>query len=219
MKKQELKEISTSIWDKLRRAIQEGDRSKATALVDKMQEESIQFRGFFMDFPNFTLTALSERCGEEAVHEVLRKIADHTIWAHIGPEFPRMNAEDRIRRRADVFTSTRGLNLDIQEDEEKFIIRIPCDTGGALLAKKECGKIKEAHSWSCGERDIPLYCTHCLIAFEVMAIERYGHPWWITFPPKKAGEHCIQYHYKDITKTPEQYYQRAGKKKQTRGKD
>jgi hypothetical protein len=213
MEKKEKKEISISIWDRLGAAIQEGDKSKAIALFKETKEEFDKFRASYLDFPNFTLTALAEKCGEEAVHEVLRKIAEETIWVHFGKEFPRWSAEERIRRRAWAWTRSHGVGIDIEEDDEKFIVRIPCDTGGVILGKKECGRVKEPHPWSAGERDIGYYCTHCLIAFEEMAIERYGHPWWITFPPKKAGERCVQYHYKDITQTPEKYYQRTGKSK------
>jgi len=213
MEKKEMEEISISIWDRLGTAIQEGDKSKSTALFKEMREEFEKFRGFYLDFPNFALTALAEKCGEEAVYDVLRKIAEHTIWTHFGQEFPRLSAEDRIRRRAYIWTLSHGVGIDIEEDEEKFIIKIACDTGGVIVGKKECGRVKEPHPWSCGEPDIAFYCTHCLIAFEVMAIERHGYPWWVTFPPKKAGERCVQYHYKDITKTPDVYYQRAGKSK------
>jgi hypothetical protein len=51
------------------------------------------------------------------------------------------------------------------------------------------------------------------VSAEVMAIEQHGYPFWISFPPKKSGEKCIQYHYKDVNKVPEKYYQRAGKEK------
>lgn len=213
MEKQELKRLSISIWDQLHRAVQAGDKSKATELIEEIQENVKKIKGVMTDCIDLALTSLAEQCGEEVVSDVMEKFSGNSIWPVFGEDFARLSGDERLRRRAYGWTALHGVNITIGEDEEKFILKIPCSTGGLLVAKKERGKVKETHPRFCGERDISLYCTHCLVAFEVMALNRQGHPWWINFPPKRAGELCVQYHYKDITKTPEIYYRRAGKDK------
>jgi hypothetical protein len=46
---------------------------------------------------------------------------------------------------------------------------------------------------------------------EMMAIEKLGHPAWVS-EPQPDGK-CIQILYKDPSKTPEKYYKRLGMEK------
>lgn len=211
MEKQDLSELSISIWDRLRGAIAAGDKDKAMQLIDETHSNVMQLRGILMDFIDSTMSALAEKAGEEAVYEVTRQICQKTLMPVFGEKFPKLDTEGRLKDRVFAWAVRHGMNVDIEEDEEKFVFRIPCDTGGHLTAKAESGRTRQAYPWSCGESGIVYYCLHCPVAAEVMAIEQHGYPFWITFPPKKAGEKCVQYHYKDVHKTPEEYYRRVGK--------
>jgi hypothetical protein len=213
MEKEELKELSVSIWDKLRDAVAEGDKSKAARLIDETYDNVMQLRSILMDFIDATMSALAAKAGEEAVYEVTRQICQQTLVPLFGEKLSKLDTEGRLKDRAFAWTVRHGMNVDIEEDEEKFIFRLPCDTGGYLAAKEGSGRTSQAYPWSCGESGINFYCLHCPVAAEVMAIEQYGYPFWINFPPKKAGEKCVQYHYKDVNRAPEEYYRRAGKEK------
>jgi len=213
MEKEELTKLSVPIWDRLRGAIAAGDKDKAMKLTDETYDNVMHLRGILMDFIDATMSALAEKAGEEAVYEVTRQICQKTLMPVFGEKFPKLDTEGRLKDRVFAWAVRHGINVDIEEDEEKFVFRIPCDTGGHLTAKAESGRTRQAYPWSCGESGIVYYCLHCPVAAEVMAIEQHGYPFWITFPPKKAGEKCVQYHYKDVHKTPEEFYRRVGKKK------
>ncbi len=217
MDKKELKEISISIWEKVRGAIERGDKEEAKALLEEGVKNVYQLRGILMNFIDAFQTALAEKTGEEAVHQTMRNICNENMMPLFGQKFPRLTTEERIRDRAYAWAVRHGVSIDIEEDDEKFIFKLPCDTGGVLAAKPESGRTKQAYPWSSGEKDVGYYCAHCALAAEVMAIEQVGYPFWINFPPKKAGELCIQYHYKDTGKVPEKYYRRAGKTKPAKG--
>ena len=213
MKKEELKAISTSIWDKVRDAIDKGNKEKAKALLEEGVSNVYQLRGILMDFIDELQIALAERAGEEAIHETMRKICNARMMPLFGQKFPRLTTEERIRDRAFAWAIRHGISFEIEEDDEKFICKIPCDTGGLLAAKPTSGRTKKAYPWSGGEKGVGYYCAHCSLAGEVMAIEQVGYPFWINFPPKKAGDVCVQWHYKDVRKAPDKFYQRAGKSK------
>jgi len=215
MKKEELTQSSISIWDRLRKAVADGDKEKAIKLIDENYNNVMQLRGILMDFIDASMTALAEKAGEEAVYEVTRKICSETLMPLFGEKLPRLNTEGRIKDRINAWAVRHGINIEIEEDEEKFILRIPCDTGGYLMAKPVSGRTSKAYDWSSGEAAVGYYCLHCLVSAEFMAIEQHGYPFWITFPPKKAGERCVQYHYKNVKNAPEQYYHRVGKEKKT----
>ena len=79
------------------------------------------------------------------------------------------------------------------------------------------GKLKKAgpHTW--GEENVPIYCAHCPIVHEAYPVNVAGPgaQFWIHASPfpKKPGDPCIYYIYKDPTKIPAKYYDRIGKKK------
>jgi hypothetical protein len=213
MEKETLEALSVSIWDRLRDAVEKGNKNEAAVLIDETYNNVMQLRGILMDFIDTTLGALAEKAGEQAVYEVTRQICQKTLMPVFGEKFPGLDTEGRLKDRAFAWTVRHGMNVDIEEDEEKFVFRIPCDTGGHLAAKEGSARTTREYPWSCGERGVSYYCLHCPVAAEVMAIEQHGYPFWINFPPRKAGEKCVQYHYKDANKTPEEYYHRAGQEK------
>ena len=213
MNEEELKEASISIWDKLRTAVADGDKEKAVKLIDETYSNVMHLRGILMDFIDATMSALAEKAGEEAVFEVTRHICQKTLMPVFGEKFPKLDTEGRIKDRIFAWSIRHGVNVEIKEDEEKYVFYIPCDTGGHLTAKTDSGRTSQAYPWSCSESGVVYYCLHCPVAAEVMAIEQHGYPFWVAFPPKKPGDSCIQYHYKDVNKTPEEYYKRVGKEK------
>lgn len=210
MEKQELTELSLPLWDRLRRAVREGDTVKVLALIDETQESFKRNRANAGKFVNLALSVLAQRAGEDAIEEVVRTWARETVWPIFGKDTADMSAEEKVRRRAKVCTTLHGVEVNIEEDAEKFTLRFNCSSGGVAV-KEESRRLKQAHAWACGEQGISFYCTHCLLAFEVMAMERVGHPWWIVSPPKEFGEQCVQYIYKDTAKIPKTNHRRAAR--------
>ena len=89
--------------------------------------------------------------GEEAVYEVTRKICDETLMPVFGEKLPKLDTEGRIRDRIFAWAIRHGMNVEIEEDDEKYVFHIPCDTGGHLVAKAESGRTRQPYTWSCGE--------------------------------------------------------------------
>jgi hypothetical protein len=159
------------------------------------------------------LTFISEHQGEEAVNKAMRTFFDRTLKSFIGSEFGDLNAEERMKNRAHIWTNLHNEDVTIEEDDEKFIIKWPCDTGGWLVTKDNFGKTSHPYPWSNSKKGISYYCVHCIIAYEVRFVEEFGFHNFIVIPPVKAGEQCTQIFYKDIDKVPEQYYEMVGMKK------
>jgi len=213
MRKEQLQQLSISTWGKIRRAIQDGNKESALDLVEIAKDNEKKMRSILMRFIDFSLTRLAETTSEDSVYQVMKDYCIECAWPLFGEEFPELNHKEKLKRRVEPWTILHNVeNFEIKEDDEKYIIEFPCDTGGVLAGIGK-GKTKKAYPWSSGEKDVGYYCTHCHTAYEMMAIDQCGHPWWITFPPKKQGDNCVQYVYKNIENTPEIYYVRSGGKK------
>ena len=215
MDKSELEELEVSIYEKLRRATRAGDKKKALGLLDEIYHNRNTYRDIFLTWIDILQTYGADRLDEDFVYETNRLLAERVIWpAFEGKYGPETNGEDRLKQRAYVWTSLHGINIEeIEEDEEKFIIKLKCPTGGSIRSKEQYGKTKEAHPWSYGQEGICYYCTHCPITLELMLIEKIGYPPQISLPQPEGR--CTQYIYKDPESVPEEYYKRIGKKKKT----
>ena len=112
-------------------------------------------------------------------------------------------------------------NLTVEEDDEKFILTMqPCGSGGRLIDSGAYegplgyAKLKKPgpHTW--GEADLPIYCAHCPWAQEIFPVSEVGEGmqlWIHASPfPKKPGDPCVQYVYKDPKYVPDRYYERVG---------
>lgn len=220
MEKRELDEMRVSIYEKLRRAIREGDKEKALGLLGEIDRNRENYRDMYLTWVDLLLTYIADNLGEEAVFKTMRvlyqQVGRPRVIAAVGePALGPTSAEDRVRRRAYLWTSAHGSDIDeIQEDREKFTIKLKCPTGGAIRTREQFGKTKEAHPWSYGQKGFSYYCAHCPSSFEIMSIEQFGYPVWVTLP--QPGGRCSQYLYKDPESVPEEYYRRVGMEKKAR---
>ena len=202
----QLSELSASAWDQLRKAVREGDTEQTLALIDELQDTGVKSRASLSGFVNIALTVLAEKVGEDAVLEATKKFVTEYVWDFFGKEFQSLSPEGRLRRRARVCTAAHGVDISVEEDEQKYVLTFLCSTGGVIAKNNASGRIKGRHHWPSRHQGIPYFCMHCLAAFELMPTEINGHPWWIAFPPKKAGDVCTIHLYKDIKNAPTEYY-------------
>lgn len=222
MDKRELAKLGTSSWDKLRKAIKAGDKDASQRLLDVTFENAQKMRGVLTDAINIALSTLAEEAGEEAVHRAMRQFYVRDVKPFLGSDMGDLDAVEKLKRRAHAWTEGHGVPIEIEEDEEKYILHIPCDTGGRIVGRGGFGKTKTAYPWSGGKKGVGYYCTHCPISFELACVEEGRHPWWITLPPVRKGQQCRQYIYKRAEDIPLRYYRRLGYGKptpQTRGKN
>jgi hypothetical protein len=208
MEKEELKELTVSIFERLRQAIR-GDMKGIGINTDRCNKHD------FDESYGYGLTAqpLLPRWGD-ALYEIHRINGERALWPRLGWIMDPIPPEEKIRRRAYTWTHWHGTTLDaIEEDEEKFTLRVKCDSGGSIRMWPQHGKTKKGHPWSWGEKDFCYYCAHCSIVFEIMAIEKAGYPAWLVNPEPEGR--CVHYLYKNPADVPEKYYKRVGMKKKT----
>ena len=215
MKKEELKELGLTSYEKLRVSIEQGDKRKAVNLLNEIIKNRESYRRWFMDMIDLLLTRLADKAGEEEVHKLLRDLYHirSVSGASLFGDWTKLSAEEVVKSRARSWTASHAVPIQIEEDNEKFTLKISCPTGGGLRLKAEYGKTKKPHPWSHGEVGFCLYCTHCITFFEMIAIEKFGYPIWGNDPVSKPEGTCMQYIYKDPKFVPEEVYKRVGKEK------
>ena len=105
----------------------------------------------------------------------------------------------------------------ITEDDEKITFTMnPCGSGQRLVRKglyesQGYGTTHEAHDWSYGRKNFPLYCTHCSFMNEKMPIEWSGYPLYPSDPPEDFDpDPCTWYWYKERDAIPERHWERYG---------
>lgn len=215
MKKEELKEMGLTSYEKLKICIEQGDKSKALHLLDEIIKNRESNRHWFMDLIDLLLIRLAEKAGEEEIYKLLIDL-DHLRSASGAGLFgnrTKLSPEEVVKTRARTWTASHAVPIELEEDHEKFTLTIPCPTGGRLRRKAEYGKTRKPHPWSHGEAGFCLYCAHCITFFEMIAIEKFGYPLWVNNPLSKPEGTCQQTIYKDPKFVPEEVYKRVGKEK------
>ena len=217
MDKQELKDLTVSIYDRLIRTIEKGDTEQALALIDEIERNKYDFDNAYRINIDVLLKYIADKLGEEALYEVHRLNGELAIWPRFGWAFDKnIPVEDKVRRRARAWTDWHCINIDeITEDADKFSIRYTCPSGGTVRMWPERGKTKKGYPFSWGERGFAYYCLHCPVIFDIMSIERYGHQPWITIQHPEGR--CELQLWKDPARIPETYYQRVGMSKKAAG--
>lgn len=205
MNKTELKHLGVSNRSKLRAAIEKGDKKAALALLEETTANETKLRNAIVGGMDAVLSFVADRLGEEAVCDAMKAWYTQELRPFIGAEAGEADAAERTRNRAYIWTGLHNVDIQVEEDHEKFTLRFPCDTGGVLAAKDCSGKMKSKFYWANREKGVAYYCTHCTVAYQVMFTEDFGFPDFIVCPPKKPGELCVQYVYKDPSRIPEEY--------------
>lgn len=209
---QELERLRFSIYERLRWAIQEGDKERALALLDEIDRHRAAYRNVYLTWIDLLLTYIADRLGEEAVYETMRVFDRRMVRPTIEGTYGDAGAEDRLKRRANLWTCLHGATLDsISEDDEKFVLSFRCASGGSIRTKEQFGKTRGAYPWTYGQSGFSYYCIHCPTSFDIMSIEQLGYPVWVTFPQPEGR--CVQWLYKDPRAVPDQYYRRVGKER------
>lgn len=212
MQKRELKDLGVSNRKKFREAIEKGDKAKSLALLNETIRNETKLRNAIVGGMDALLCFIADRLGEEAVCDAQKAWYSRELKPFIGAEAGEKDAEKRMRNRAYIWTGLHDVDIQVEEDDEKFTLKFPCDTGGMLVGKKTCGRIRGKYYWSNHEEGIPYYCTHCTVAYQVMFAKDFGFPDYVVSPPKKAGDHCVQYVYKDPAKIPQEFRSRFAEK-------
>ena len=218
---QELEEMGTLTLDRLKQAIEDGNKEKAKALADAMYKESLQMHDMYVDWAAGFMDWIYRNNGDEALLEAQKQI--YTVYFGL-EELPDMREVPFKVRAAGSVRSLKGHQqpMKIEEDDEKLsITMVPCGSGERLYQKGRfdppynLSVIDKAQPLTGNRTNYPVYCTHEPV-IELLAIENLGYPITVCFPSENAAREeggCTFCIYKEFKDTPEEVWTRVGKEK------
>src|SRR3546814_14517815 len=97
----------------------------------------------------------------------------------------------------------------VSEETDRFVVTCsPCGSGGQLRRTKKVERVEQAQDWTWGKEEVPYYCTHCALMWEILPTEKRGYPIRINLPPEKDDDPCVHLYYKNPKDIPEEYFTR-----------
>jgi hypothetical protein len=227
---EELDEFSKDFTRLAIEALDAGEIEQAKAWLKRHDETKDILHDLYLHWITGLLSHIYDHHGEDAAVRAVRDTAtrDQSQW---GYSF--LQAKKGIMKEAGFRGWIRFLvdvlrqhsmypGLTVEEDDEKFTLTMdPCGSGGRLInmgayeGPYGYRKLKNPgpHTW--GEKDLPIYCSHCPWAHEISPLfyggEEGSQLWVHGAPfPKKPGEPCVWLIYKDPANIPDKYYDRIG---------
>ena len=219
----ELREMSRPTMQRIVEAIDVGDLDGAKRLAREGQGEWLMLHDLMAESILSLVSFVQEKLGDEGVKEAWEDGLERGWKRHHG-------AIERLDRKAVVGLlaatwrahSAGGVGehpgrFTITEDDEKVTFTMnPCGSGQRLVRRglyesAGYGRTREAHDWSYGRKDFPLYCTHCSFMNESLPIQWSGYPLYPSDPPEDySTDPCTWYWYKDPADIPERHWGRYG---------
>lgn len=200
--------LARSTWDEVRSAIREGRIDDALAGIDYGCAEAKMMHDSMCSFADDAVTRLAEVAGDEEVYRLMRKRYEPVIsrWLSTTP-----HVQESVERGIEFQRGHFG-HTTVHEERDRFVVTCdPCGSGGQLRRSKNVARVKEAHDWTWNKKDVPYYCTHCAIMWEIIPTEMRGHPIRINLPPERDGDPCVHLYYKDAEAIPDEYFKRISR--------
>jgi hypothetical protein len=225
--KEKREELSSGYRDLIAGALDAGDIENARAWIDRSHEMRYIVHDNFVQAMSIFFSYLYRRFGEDEAINAMREALMGFVpkWASIKKDLTDAQGVVAGTRAwvefvADTWRKHYG-SFTVDEDDEKIIFtHNPCGSGGRLMNAELSGgpvgyeMIRRAGPWTWGEENVPIYCVHCCWAHEIIpvSIAGPGAQFWIhaTPFPRKPGDPCVHYIYKNPEDIPERYYQRIG---------
>jgi len=215
---EERKEMSVRTIDRAKAAIDAGETEKAKELVDLMYSQFTHLHDGYMTWIGALQSYLYKHYGLEVLEEAEREA--HEIEGRL--VFKPFIEPDEKKWLAHFIQEIHGhvhQEMDVDEDDEKVTITVhPCGSGGRLIDmggyEPEIGlcKIKEPCNITWQMEDFPIYCIHCPV-MRSQDYERGGDFKMVKgFKDDKIQSACCVYYYKNKANTPDEFYERLGKK-------
>ncbi len=233
MRVEDLDELGENTLDKLKQAVESGDKKMALAITDYLRWEGKALHDSYTDWVFAELNWIAQTYGEEQLPKALRSVRqtlDRMPFQAIRKSKGTML--DRVKMYAETMRAHRSGpdemgDLKIREEPDRYVMTFdPCGSGGRMARGPldgsgsrikppfNLGTTSKAYPWSWSKVGVPYYCLHCCVWSEVMAIEANGYPVRVTECP--AGDFqkpCEWYFYKSPELIPDKYFERVGFKK------
>ncbi len=235
--KAELEEYSKGFMDLALEALDKGDLETARRWCERNKETEWFLHDAYLVWIPEVLRLVYDFFGEDGAVSVVRKatLDGCEIFNKVRePLLAEKGIRGHVEFLVDYFWRHRFGSWTIQEDDERLVFtHAPCGSGGRLIDGKTfyskavhggtyglpLFRKPGAHTW--GERDCPVYCSHCSFMHEINPVEIYGagHQWWVHVSPfpRKSGDPCVHHIYKDPADIPQAYYDRVGLRTGTGG--
>lgn len=221
IRKDNWEELGIPTWKLVRDAITEGKAHEALELLEYLhREHSIDL----IHRVHKSLAYIGKSYGDEWVAKAIR------WWGNVLKKERQatysLDVEELIKRQAEILWSSfsgaggRGW-FSVTEDSKRFVISVlPCHIN--RLRQKmglDLEVVKEPHVWTWNRANIPYYCAHCCIWWEIMPIEERGYPVIIHEYPEELDKPCYLIIYKKPELIPEEYFRRVGLEKDLRSRN
>lgn len=227
--KEELQEFSKDFMGLTMEALEKGDIEKAKEWIRRSDQTKDIIHDLYLHWITGLLSYIYDNYGEDSA---VRAVRDTGTAGQSGWSLPFMKVRDSLMKEKGLKGYVEFLvdvwrqhsmypGTTFEEDDEKIILTMKqCGSGGRLINMGAYDgpfgyrKLKKAgpHTW--GEENLPLYCSHCPWVHEIAPLMHGGEGaqlWVHAAPfPKKPGDPCIYYFYKDPKKIPDKYYTRIG---------
>ena len=199
--KEELEAMGHRTLDLLQNAIDGGEKETAKKLAKRMYNEFSAMHDLYRDW----LTDLFSFVGRHFGDETLSKALEETVSNFTNRVADRYAHKDPGRQVKILAAGLRGhlQPLQIEEDEEKFIIKLaPCGSGGRQVQEglydppTNLLKVEKSQPMTFDRPNFPVYCAHCFFQ-NMVTVEPDGKPLFIVEPAKEIGKDpCSFYLYK-----------------------
>jgi hypothetical protein len=208
-------------------ALEKGDYEKAKYWAARSEETKEYVHDMYVAWVPALLSVIHERLGEDQYVPILRdsiKGFAEPLSDSRAALLEEGGMKAWIEFLSDVWRQNCG-QFEVTEDDEKFIFKQrPCGSGGQMIDRGMFDGIfgnrrfEKAGPHTFSQENMPLYCGHCPWVHMALPIKKSGAPLWchdLENPfPRKAGDPCIHYIYKDPANIPAEYYEMVGCKKE-----
>jgi hypothetical protein len=223
--------LARPTMDRAIEAIDRGDIEEARALCDDMRSEWLMLHDLMVESVAGLISFVQAEHGDDGVADAWRYTFER-VWKKHHDAIDSLDRRKVVELLARTWRAHSGSGVgqhpgafEIVEDDEKVtFVMNPCGSGqrlvrkGAYEGELSYGTTDEAHDWSFGREDFPLYCTHCTFMNESLPLEWGGLPVYPTEPPTDyTKDPCVWHWYKRPEDIPAEYFERYGYEKPETG--
>lgn len=205
----DIKTLGIPTWELIREAIRDGRTNDALALVDYCYSEIKPLHDnlcFFIDCVLARLASLDEKEVYRFLRKKFKPVIDHWLSERPG-------VKESLQRGIELQRGHGG-NCSITEETDRYVVTCdPCGSGGQLRRTKNISTVRRAHFWTWGKSNIPYYCVHCCVMWEILPIEIRGYPIRISLIGNRPEDPCTHLYYKEPELIPAKYFVRIGQSK------